>query len=146
LDKFQARHVEAMSAQIEEANTRILECRESDDAKVRASVRGQRVISLSTKHRIRATLRSALTDAVRRPEVAVAVNVASHAQLPSCPRKKPLVWTPDRVRQWKADGTGAGGGDGVDPGSDPDLPDPLPQVPVAVCDVPPHRRQGSPAG
>jgi hypothetical protein len=45
VDKFQARHVEAMFAQIEEANVRILECRESDDEKVRASVRGQRVIS-----------------------------------------------------------------------------------------------------
>ncbi|RKS04931.1 site-specific recombinase XerD [Nocardiopsis sp. Huas11] len=105
LDKLQARHVETMFAQIEEANTRILECRESDDPRVSASVRGQRVISLSTKHRIRATLRSALTDAVRNPEVAVTVNVASHARLPSCPRKKPLAWTPDRVRQWKADGT-----------------------------------------
>jgi integrase len=105
LDKLQARHVEAMFAEIEESNIHILECRESDDAKVKASVRGQRVISLSTKHRIRATLRSALSDAVRRPDLPVTVNIASHVRLPSCPRIKPMVWTPDRVRQWKADGT-----------------------------------------
>ncbi|WP_304451404.1 site-specific integrase [Nocardiopsis sp. YSL2] len=105
LDKLQARHVEAMFASIEETNIHILECRESDDAKVKASARGQRVISLSTKHRIRATLRSALSDAVRRPDLPVSVNIASHVRLPSCPRVKPMVWTPDRVRQWKADGT-----------------------------------------
>lgn len=66
-------------------------------------MRGQRVISLSTKHRIRATLRSALSDAVRSPEEPVMVNAASHARLPS--RKKPLVWTPSRVTQWEKDGT-----------------------------------------
>ncbi|XKK39992.1 site-specific integrase [Nocardiopsis sp. ARC36] len=105
LDRLQARHVEAMFATIEETNTRILECRESEEPRARASVRNQRVISLSTKHRIRATLRSALSDAVRSPEMAVGVNIASHVRLPSCPRKRPLVWTPDRVRNWEKDGT-----------------------------------------
>ncbi|APC36904.1 site-specific integrase [Nocardiopsis dassonvillei] len=105
LDKLQARHVETMFNLIEETNARILECRESDDLQVRASVRGRRVISLSTKHRIRATLRSALSEAVRRPDLPVSVNIASHVRLPSCPRKRPLVWTPDRVRQWAKDGT-----------------------------------------
>ncbi|GAB2504642.1 integrase [Nocardiopsis aegyptia] len=105
MDKLQARHVEAMFAQIEETNIHIPECRESDDAKVKVSVRGQRVISLSTKHRIRATLRSALSDAVRRPHLPVSMNVASHVRLPSYPRVKPMVWTPERGRQWKADGT-----------------------------------------
>jgi hypothetical protein len=104
VDKLQARHVEAMFAAIEEINARILECRESDDVKVRASVRGRRVSSLSTKHRIRATLRSALSEAVRRPDAPVSVNIASHVRLPSCPRKRPLVWTPDRVRQWERTG------------------------------------------
>jgi integrase len=101
VDKLQARHVETMFNLIEETNARILECRESDDAKVQ----GRRVISLSTKHRIRATLRSALSEAVRRPDLPVSVNIASHVRLPSCPRKRPLVWTPDRVRQWEKDGT-----------------------------------------
>jgi integrase len=105
VDKLQAWRVEEMFAAIEERNEQILECRESTDARVRASVRGRRVISLSTKHRIRATLRSALSEAVRRPDLPVTVNAASHARLPSCPRKKPLVWTADRVAQWKKDGT-----------------------------------------
>lgn len=104
VDKLHSRHVEAMFTSIEEANTHILECREADDATVRASVKGKRVVSLTTKHRIRATLRSALSDAVRRPDLPVTVNAASHARLPTCPRKKPLVWTPDRVRQWEKDG------------------------------------------
>jgi integrase len=104
VDKLTSWQVEAMFAEVEENNQRILECRESDDPKVRASVKGQRVIALSTKHRIRATLRSALSEAVRRPDLPVAVNIASHVRLPSCPRTKPLVWTADRVRQWQVDG------------------------------------------
>ncbi|MEU3017476.1 tyrosine-type recombinase/integrase [Nocardiopsis sp. NPDC007018] len=105
LDRLKSSQVEAMFEWIEANNERILEARESEDAKVRASVRGQRVVSLSTKHRIRATLRSALSDAVRSPEESVNVNVASHARLPSCPRKRPLVWTPGRVERWAKDGT-----------------------------------------
>ncbi|WP_435113697.1 tyrosine-type recombinase/integrase [Nocardiopsis synnemataformans] len=106
LDRLQSRHIEAMFDAIEDKNVRLLECRESADPQVRASVTRQRVTSLSTKHRIRATLRSALTDAVRSPELpTVTYNAASHARLPSCPRKKPLVWTTDRVTQWEKDGT-----------------------------------------
>lgn len=106
LDRLQSRHIEAMFDAIEDKNVRLLECRESADSRVRASVKGLRVTSLSTKHRIRATLRSALTDAVRTPELpSVTYNAASHARLPSCPRRKPLVWTADRVSQWEKDGT-----------------------------------------
>src|SRR5690606_1010985 len=105
VDKLQSRHVEAMFAAIEETNQHVLECREADDVAVRVSVKGKRVVSLTTKHRIRATLRSALSDAVRRPDLPVTVNSASHARLPTCPRKKPLVWTPDRVEQWGKNGT-----------------------------------------
>ncbi|MEV2279483.1 tyrosine-type recombinase/integrase [Nocardiopsis sp. NPDC049922] len=104
LDKLTSCRVEEMFAAIEDKNAHILECRESDDAKVKASVKGQRIISLSTKHRIRATLRSAFSEAVRRPDLPVGVNIASHARLPSCPRSKPLVWTAERVRQWQVDG------------------------------------------
>ncbi|MFY7066150.1 tyrosine-type recombinase/integrase [Nocardiopsis changdeensis] len=103
--RLQARHVEAMFAAVEEANVHVLECRESEDPKVKRLVRGRRVISLSTKHRIRATLRSALSDVVRSPDLPVSVNSASHVRLPSRPRKRPLVWTADRVRQWEKDGT-----------------------------------------
>jgi len=105
LDRLRSSQVEAMFAWIDANNERILEARESEDPVVRVSVRGQRVVSLSTKHRIRATLRSALSDAVRSPEEPVNVNVASHARLPSCPRKRPLVWTAGRVERWEKEGT-----------------------------------------
>ncbi|WP_042284774.1 tyrosine-type recombinase/integrase [Nocardiopsis alba] len=105
LDRLKSTQVEAMFDSIEADNVHILECRDSADPQVRASVRNQRVISLSTKHRIRATLRSALSEAVRNPEEVVNINAASHARLPSCPRKKPLVWTPGRVERWEKDGT-----------------------------------------
>ena len=75
---------------------------------VRVSVRNQQVVSLSDKHRIRSTLRGALSDAVRNPEEVVNTNAASHVRLPSCPKKKPLVWTPGRVRQWEKDGSVSG--------------------------------------
>ncbi|WP_017624705.1 tyrosine-type recombinase/integrase [Nocardiopsis chromatogenes] len=104
LDKLQVGHLQAMFEAIEEHNTHIRACRESDDPKVRASVRGQRTVSLSSKHRIRATLRSALTAAIARPDLPVQVNAASHLQLPSCPRVKPMVWTPDRVARYNATG------------------------------------------
>jgi integrase len=105
LDKLQARHIEAMFTAIEEVNERIIECREAGDTGAWAKLERRRVVSLATKHRIRATLRSALSDAVRRPELPVTFNAASHARLPSCPRKKPLVWTADRIKQWEKDGT-----------------------------------------
>ncbi|GAB3712562.1 tyrosine-type recombinase/integrase [Nocardiopsis oceani] len=105
LDRLKSTQVEAMFDSIEADNVRVLECKDSEYPRVRKSVRGQRVVSLSTKHRIRATLRSALSDAVRSPEEPVMVNAASHARLPSCARKKPLVWTPGRVDQWQKDGT-----------------------------------------
>ncbi|GAA2017863.1 hypothetical protein GCM10009799_52180 [Nocardiopsis rhodophaea] len=89
---------------IEEHTTHIRTCRDSDDLKVRASVRGQRIVSLTTKHHIRATLRSALTAAIARPDLPVQVNAASHLHLPSAPRAKPAVWTPDRVAHYKATG------------------------------------------
>ncbi|MEV2277398.1 N-terminal phage integrase SAM-like domain-containing protein [Nocardiopsis sp. NPDC049922] len=135
LDKLTSWQVEEMFAAIEENNQRILECRESDNAKVRDSVKGQRVISLSTKHRIRATLRSAFSEAVRRPDLPVAVMSAQQA-----------VGVDTGAGASVADRRGgAGGGDGVDTSADHHLPDPRRQVPVVVPDVPPHRRQGAPA-
>ncbi|WP_026118451.1 tyrosine-type recombinase/integrase [Nocardiopsis salina] len=105
LDKLQARHIEAMFTAIEDGNERIIECRESGDTRAWEKLERRRMISLPTKHRIRATLRSALSDAVRRPDLPVSFNAASHARLPSCPRRKPLVWTADRVAHWEKDGT-----------------------------------------
>lgn len=52
----------------------------------------------ANRQRVRATLRSALTDAVR--EGLILTNVAALVKLPSGRRPKALVWTPERVEQW----------------------------------------------
>ncbi|GAA4863957.1 site-specific integrase [Saccharopolyspora cebuensis] len=53
----------------------------------------------ATRQRVRATLRSALTDAQRQG--LVTVNVASLVKLPSGRRPKALVWTHEREQQWR---------------------------------------------
>lgn len=50
------------------------------------------------RQRVRATLRSALSDAVRQS--LVLVNVAALVKLPAGKRPKALVWTEDRVARW----------------------------------------------
>ncbi|MBB4934377.1 integrase [Lipingzhangella halophila] len=104
LDRLTVAHINAMWEAIDERNEDIREARESDDPTVRAAVRGMRITALPTKHRIRATLRSALTDAVSRPDLPLQVNVASHCHLPSEQRRRPLVWTEDRVTHYTATG------------------------------------------
>lgn len=60
----------------------------------------RRPVSAATKQRIRATLRTALSDAMR--EGLVRTNVAKLVKLEPEKRPKPLVWTADRVRVWQA--------------------------------------------
>jgi integrase len=56
-------------------------------------------VSDATRQRIRATLRSALNDAVR--EGLVLTNPAALVKLPSGRRPKALVWTAERVERWQ---------------------------------------------
>lgn len=53
----------------------------------------------ATRQRVRATLRSALNDAVR--ESLLFVNPAALVKLPSGKRPKALVWTAERVEKWQ---------------------------------------------
>ncbi|QUQ68247.1 integrase family protein [Kutzneria sp. CA-103260] len=53
-------------------------------------------------HRIRATLRKALNDAI--PQGLITVNPACHVELPPARRPKPLVWTRARVQWWRETG------------------------------------------
>lgn len=56
----------------------------------------------ATRQRVRATLRSALADAVR--EGLVPSNPAALVKIPSGRRPRALVWTEERVRQWRETG------------------------------------------
>lgn len=53
----------------------------------------------ATRQRVRATLRAALSDAMRQG--LVTVNVASLAKLPAGKRPKALVWTTEREARWR---------------------------------------------
>lgn len=61
--------------------------------------RHRRPVGAATKQRIRATLRTALSDAVR--EGLVQTNVAKLIKLEAGKRPKALVWTADRARVWQ---------------------------------------------
>jgi integrase len=63
LAKLWASNVSEAFTAIDARYAEILAARASDDPEVRASVRGERTASAATKQRIRATLRSALSDA-----------------------------------------------------------------------------------
>jgi hypothetical protein len=57
------------------------------------------VVGPATIHRSRATLRAAHNQAIR--ERRIDLNVAFLVELPSGRRPKALVWTPERVREWR---------------------------------------------
>jgi integrase len=54
----------------------------------------------ATRQRVRATLRSALNDAIR--EGLIVVSAAALVRLPAGKRPKALVWTDERVQRWAA--------------------------------------------
>lgn len=62
----------------------------------------KRPTGLATQHRIRATLRTALNDAIA--EQLIIFNPAAHVDLDPAKPPKPLVWTPERVEQWQETG------------------------------------------
>jgi integrase len=103
IDRLRSGHVEAMYDGIEERNTTITTRRASRDPAKRATVKGLRVVGVTTQHRILATLRKALNDAVRRYKY-IATNVALMIELPPQKAPKAMLWTADRIATWKATG------------------------------------------
>ncbi|WP_370380718.1 tyrosine-type recombinase/integrase [Catenulispora sp. GAS73] len=71
-------------------------------AKLAAMPPFRRPASAATIQRIRAALRSALTDAVN--EQLITVNVAGLVKLPAAKPPKPKVWTDARVEEWRRTG------------------------------------------
>jgi integrase len=61
---------------------------------------GERIVSHATLHRIRATLRKALNDAIRAHRL-IEFNPAAHVELPSGRRPKAKVWTAPAVAEWR---------------------------------------------
>ncbi|MDL4817353.1 tyrosine-type recombinase/integrase [Actinomadura opuntiae] len=101
LDRLRVGHVDAAFEAIDELNERIAQARESGDLKLRAMVKGRRVVGPATKQRIRATLRSALNKAIQQR--LIEVNVAALVELPSGKPPKALVWTDERITAWEND-------------------------------------------
>jgi integrase len=64
--------------------------------------RSGRLVASSTLQRIRATLRSALSEAVRQG--LIEANPATHVRLPRPSRVRPVVWTATREQAWRETG------------------------------------------
>ncbi|MGC4804987.1 tyrosine-type recombinase/integrase [Micromonospora sp. DT233] len=105
LDRLRVDHIEAMFTAIADRATAIDIARQSDDPQIRVTVRGIRATRPATMHRIRATLRKALNDAIRRSNNRlINFNPAAHVELPSGARPKARVWTTKAVATWRATG------------------------------------------
>jgi site-specific recombinase XerD len=99
LDRLRPGHVADLLDAINDRNQRIRAAKTSTDREVRAAVRGMRPVGPATVHRIRATLRKALNDAIRHQ--LISTNPAVHVELPSARRPKPIVWTDEHVTRWQ---------------------------------------------
>jgi integrase len=104
VDELRVGHIQNMFDAIADRNTAVEIARHSDDPTARAAVKGIRITSAATMHRIRATLRKALNDAIRRHRI-IEFNPAAHIELPSGKRPKAKVWTAAAVAAWHATGT-----------------------------------------
>lgn len=103
IDRLRPGHIDAMYDAIDERNATITRLRGSRDPNKRAQVKGQRVVGPATQHRIHATLRKALGDAVRRDKLRTD-NPALMVELPPAKAPKATVWTGERVTAWKETG------------------------------------------
>jgi integrase len=101
LDRLRVTHVAAIFEAIDDFNELIDKARTSCNPKLRAKVKGRQRVGPATKQRIRATLRAALNQAIRHR--LIDLNVASLIELPSGKRPKALVWTAERIAQWRND-------------------------------------------
>jgi hypothetical protein len=88
LERLRVADVDRVFEAIDDLNDLITRARESGDPQLRARVKGRRPVGPATKQRIRATLRSALTKAIKQR--LIEVNVAALVELPS--GKAPRRW------------------------------------------------------
>jgi integrase len=100
LDALRVTHIQAMVDAILDRNTTIDLARHSDDPDARSNVKGMRIVTGATLHRIRATLRKALNDAIRAHRL-IEFNPAAHIELPCGRRPRAKVWTAAAVTAWQ---------------------------------------------
>ena len=102
LQDLRDHHLEAMYAALHARNAEIIACRASEDPAVRATFKGVRPMGAASLQRLRATIRKALNDAMRRR--LIDHNPAAALELESGAPPKARVWTPKAVARWRATG------------------------------------------
>ncbi|GGJ90159.1 site-specific integrase [Pilimelia anulata] len=103
LQKLRTHHLISIFDAIDDRNAEILEARESADPKVRASIKGQRIVGPASQQRIKATIRKALNDAIRIHRL-LEYNPAVNVELTSGASPKPRLWTKAAVAKWERTG------------------------------------------
>ncbi|GAA0491027.1 site-specific integrase [Paractinoplanes deccanensis] len=88
---------------IEERNTLIDELRASPDAEKRRQVKGMRKVGIATQHRILATLRAGYNWGIQRG-IIPPVNPVKYVEIAAEKAPKKLLWTDERVAEWKLTG------------------------------------------
>ena len=102
IDRLRVPHLGDMIEAIDEFNDRIGEYRASSDPALRALARYRRPVGPTSLHRIRATLRAALNDAMRQE--LITLNPAALLKLPPPGKARPVVWTDEHVDYWRRTG------------------------------------------
>ncbi|MEV0621708.1 tyrosine-type recombinase/integrase [Nonomuraea sp. NPDC050404] len=105
LDRLRVSDIAGMFDAIEEFNDIIATERASGDPARITSVRYRRPVGPTTLHRIRATLRHALNIAISQDRL-LDFNPAAVVELAPAVRPKPVIWTQEKVTQWRKDHAG----------------------------------------
>jgi integrase len=101
IDRLRVTDIAAVFEAIEEQNETIRAARGSGDPRLRAAVKGRKIVGPASMQRIRATLRSAIGSYMKQHPGMLPANPASLIELPAGNRPRPLVWTGERVRAWQ---------------------------------------------
>ncbi|MEV6986768.1 tyrosine-type recombinase/integrase [Sphaerisporangium sp. NPDC051017] len=100
LDRLRVSDIASMFDAIEEFNDIIATERASGDPARVAAVKYRRPVGTTSMHRIRATLRHALNIAIRQDRL-LDFNPAAVVELTPIDRPRPVVWTEEKVTQWR---------------------------------------------
>jgi len=99
VEELQPEDIEAMYTALEARNADILAARNHTDPAVRFTVRGVRTLSEASMQRLRATLRKALNDAIKKYRLRT-TNPAEAVELAPGRPPKPRIWTDKAIQRW----------------------------------------------